>query len=244
MSAVPVVKPRLLDLFCGAGGAAKGYQRAGFDVVGVDNRPQPNYCGDEFVQADAFVFPLGGFDAIHAAPLWFTAAAQTLAAGAEGNHEEQLPRVRELLAGVRVPWVLENATLDRGDNSYLLCGASVGLEIVKHMWFTTSWPLLVPPCSHKYGGVADGTYAAFARGSSSARLRKGWRLPPRRTMREYKAAADLEWMGYYAAALASPPAYTELIGRQLLAHLRTTTAEGSSPSVAVPSSLPDEGKQP
>ena len=50
------VRPRLLDLFCGAGGAAMGYQRAGFYVVGVDNRPQPHYCGDEFHEADALTF--------------------------------------------------------------------------------------------------------------------------------------------------------------------------------------------
>ena len=65
------MKPRLLDLFCGAGGAAMGYHRAGFEVVGVDNRPQPNYPF-EFVQADALWhldFWRGfGFDAIHASP--------------------------------------------------------------------------------------------------------------------------------------------------------------------------------
>jgi DNA (cytosine-5)-methyltransferase 1 len=33
-------KPKLLDLYCGAGGASKGYQRAGFYVVGVDINPQ------------------------------------------------------------------------------------------------------------------------------------------------------------------------------------------------------------
>ncbi len=61
-------RPRLLDLFSNAGGATRGYQLAGFEVVGVDIDPQPDYCGDEFHQADALTFPLDGFDAIHASP--------------------------------------------------------------------------------------------------------------------------------------------------------------------------------
>ena len=63
--------PRLLDLFCGAGGCTKGYQRAGFYVVGVDINPQPRYIGDEVHQADALEFCAqhgAEFDVIHASP--------------------------------------------------------------------------------------------------------------------------------------------------------------------------------
>jgi site-specific DNA-cytosine methylase len=63
--------PVLLDLFCGAGGAARGYQMAGFRVVGVDIKAQPRYAGDEFQQADALAFVAEHgreFDAIHASP--------------------------------------------------------------------------------------------------------------------------------------------------------------------------------
>src|SRR5258707_15825847 len=60
-------KPKLLDLFCGAGGCAVGYHRAGFEVTGVDINPQPRFPF-RFIQADAMTFPLEGYDVIHASP--------------------------------------------------------------------------------------------------------------------------------------------------------------------------------
>ena len=61
-------KPILLDGFCGGGGATKGYQRAGFYVIGVDINSQPHYCGDDFIQADFMTWPLEGYDIIHTSP--------------------------------------------------------------------------------------------------------------------------------------------------------------------------------
>src|SRR4051794_38383067 len=109
-----VPKPRLLDLFCGAGGCTKGYQRAGFYVVGVDVRSQPNYCGDEFIQADALAilrYALTGeaweselpaswlwlvdFDAVHASPPC-QFATDYIRTGNVGDHENLIPQTREL----------------------------------------------------------------------------------------------------------------------------------------------------
>ena len=81
-------RPRLLDLFCGAGGAAMGYHMAGFDVVGVDINPQKNYPF-EFHQADAMTFPLDGFDAIHASPPCQTYSA--LSHFSDGTHPARRP---------------------------------------------------------------------------------------------------------------------------------------------------------
>src|SRR5215471_16089205 len=100
-------KRKLLDLFCGAGGAAMGYHRAGFDVTGVDNRPQPRYRYPfTFVQADAMTFPLAGFDAIHASP-----PCQGYSVTAS-LHDAEYPKLIELvrasLSAAGVPYVIEN----------------------------------------------------------------------------------------------------------------------------------------
>ena len=93
-------RPRLLDLFCGAGGASAGYHRAGFDVVGVDINPQPNYPF-EFHQADALDYLAGhgmGFDAIHASPPCQASTALTKGTNRGREYPQLIPATRALLA--------------------------------------------------------------------------------------------------------------------------------------------------
>ena len=100
---------RLLDLFCGAGGAAKGYQRAGFYVVGVDIKPQPHYCGDEFHLADALTYPIEGFDAYHASP---PCQGYSCMRNLPWNSKKEYPLLilptHEMLEATGKPYVLEN----------------------------------------------------------------------------------------------------------------------------------------
>lgn len=100
--------PRLLDLCCGAGGATKGYQTAGFYVVGVDVRPQPNYCGDEFHQADALAFPLEGFDGYHASPPCQFKTAYRRRPGHVRDRPNLIPAIRDRLSAMGRPYVIEN----------------------------------------------------------------------------------------------------------------------------------------
>jgi site-specific DNA-cytosine methylase len=111
---------KLLDLFSGAGGAAKGYQRAGFHVTGVDLNPQPRYCGDEFHQGDALAFlrKYGHeFDAIHAIPPCQAYTALKTMYNAKA-HIDLIPATRRALKRSGRPWVIENVTGAAGSYGY------------------------------------------------------------------------------------------------------------------------------
>ena len=145
-----MTRPRILDLFCGAGGAAMGYHRAGFDVVGVDIKPQPRYPF-EFVQADAMTYPLDGFDAIHASPVCKRHSAAT-PTWARKNHPNQIPPTRERLIRTGLPWVIENVPGAPLRPDLKLCGCMFGLnELERERWFETNWatPELRSPCYHR-----------------------------------------------------------------------------------------------
>jgi DNA (cytosine-5)-methyltransferase 1 len=227
------VKPRLLDLFCGAGGAAMGYHRAGFEVVGVDIRPQPNYPF-EFVQADALDYlrdlherPLHvWYDAIHASPPCqaFTAYQRT---GRVGDYPDLIAQTRELLEATGLPYVIENVVGAPLENPALLCGTMFDppMEIQRHRIFETNWDIEPPvwPCRHKlngrdrYPGGRSKERTGSSRGLVRATVEVGsWDIP----LDVQQAAMGIDWSTLEELSEAIPPAYTEFIGAQLLQQLR------------------------
>lgn len=209
--------PRLLDLFCGAGGAAMGYHRAGFEVVGVDLAPQPHYPF-EFHQADAMAFPLDGFDAIHASPPCQRYTVGRKIHNSGERHPDLVATTRERLVVTDVPWVIENVVGAPLRRAVTLCGTMFGLKVFRHRLFECSCPVLVPPHSAHDGstGATDG-YSTKARGRNGYICVAGHNF----IRQEAAEAMGIEWMASrYELAQAIPPAYTEFIGRQLLAALR------------------------
>jgi len=226
-----VRRPRLLDLFCCAGGAATGYHRAGFEVVGVDISPQRHYPF-EFVQADAmqvleFIADRAepwpgapGFDAIHASPPCQDHSSTKDFGGLHGTGW-MLAATLERVRRIGLPWVVENvktAPLARQDD---LLGAK-GLELCGCMFpelrgllyegrlFEASFGIPQPPhCLHKW-----------------AQTKMGRPPKPGECMQvtghfsdvpEARRRMQAGWMTQTELAQAIPPAYTEYIGRSLLA---------------------------
>lgn len=211
-------RPRLLDLFSGAGGAAMGYHRAGFEVVGVDIAPQPHYPFP-FVQADAIAFMEDGgwrgFDAIHASPPCqpFTRAGHLMRAQGHTTRKADLvaPTRKRLIAAQR-PWVMENVPGSPMLNPLMLCGSMFELRVQRHRWFESDHLIFGPgPCRH--AGKPIGVWG-----------RKGDRVPhgghTARTLEEGQAAMGIDWMPWARLVEAIPPAYTEWIGTRLLEVLR------------------------
>ena len=140
------MKPKALDLFCGAGGATKGLQRAGFHVTGVDIRPQSRYCGDVFIQADALTVPLEGYDLIWASPPCQRYTRAQNAARNREAHPDLVGPMRERLMASGIPWAMENVVGAPLLNPVVLCGLAFGLKVKRHRLIESSHLLLVPPC--------------------------------------------------------------------------------------------------
>jgi DNA (cytosine-5)-methyltransferase 1 len=239
------LKPRLLDLFCGAGGCSVGYARAGFEVVGVDVAAQANYPF-RFVQADALEYldtitfdgvtaytTLDGleiFDAIHASPpcQHFTAYGNVVK-DIKDRYENLLEPTRELLKAAGLPYVIENVVGAPMEAPVLLCGSMFDLDVRRHRLFETNWDLQPPAwgCRHKIWGPNR-----FPGGNKVRRERDGrsrskalirgtvevgtWSIP----LATQKAAMGVDWeITTRELSEAIPPAYTEFIGAQLLAHI-------------------------
>jgi DNA (cytosine-5)-methyltransferase 1 len=219
------VKPRLLDLFCGAGGASVGYARAGFEVVGVDIRPQPRYPF-EFHQADAMdvlndrllwnVLWEQPFDAIHASP---PCQAYSRMSNSRPGVADKYPRlveeVRDAFVALRLPYVIENVPGAPLRDPLTLCGSMFGLKVYRHRLFESPHLLFAAaPCHHpvampRAGRVHPDGWVSVAGHSHAAASR---------------AAMGIDWMTRDELSEAIPPAYTEWIGGQLMAHLQAVAA--------------------
>lgn len=209
----PRIRPKLLDLFCGAGGCAVGYHRTGFDVVGVDIKPQPNYPF-EFHKGDAIAFCLDhydGFDAIHASPPCKT---HTKLKGFSAKHHiDFVPQTKQLLRSLGLPYVIENVVGCPLKNPILLCGSMFGLRVRRHRLFQSNIKLSQPTCQHGTEPVVQ------VNGQPGGSSRRDPHLP-RHSLEEWKQAMGIDWMTSKEISQAIPPAYTEFIGRQLIEYLR------------------------
>jgi len=209
------MKPRLLDLFCGAGGAAVGYQRAGFEVVGVDIRPQPRYPY-EFHRADALTFPLDGFDAVHASPPCQDHSPLSALVGAHGTGH-LLGDIRERLEAHGMPYIIENVMGASMRPDIVLCGGMFGLRTYRHRQFEVSgFAALTPP--HPPHRILTAT------SRRRERWAQGWHVSITGDVGTYlgPAAMGIDWMTGNELSQAIPPAYTRHVGEQLLASLAVT----------------------
>jgi DNA (cytosine-5)-methyltransferase 1 len=206
---------RALDLFCGAGGATKGLQRAGFHVTGVDIVKSPRYCGDAFIQADALDVDLSGYDFIWASPVCKRYSGLAVIHGSE-QHPDHIPPIRERLRRARTPYAIENVVGAPLIQPLMLCGTMFGLRTWRHRLFELSWLLerLTPPCNHAHEPVP--VYGHENRGSRVAAdgSRNVYSLADR------QAAMGIDWMTRDELSQAIPPAFSEWIARQFLAQRR------------------------
>lgn len=216
-------RPLLLDLFCGAGGAAMGYYRAGFDVVGVDIKKQPRYPF-EFVQGDALRPPvdLGRFDAIHASPPCQRYSVANNIHG-ETSHPDYVPATRALLQVTGKPWIIENVPRAPLFQPVTLCGLAFNLGVKRHRLFESSVLLLgtICPPGHPGDWVSIFGHTVLERSPAVARTLKNGPIYRRKHLGtdHGRRAMGIEWMSREELSEAIPPAYTEFIGRQLIKQL-------------------------
>ena len=206
------MKPRALDLFCCAGGASAGLVAAGFDVVGVDVDPQPEYPWT-FLQVDALTVPLAGYDLIWASP---PCQAHSVATKRwkDADHPDLIPAVRARLQASGALYIIENVPGAPLESPVTLCGSMFGLGVQRHRLFETNFQTPQPACDHEGQGPVVGVYGHS--GGSSARdgLKFGG-------VQTWRAGMGIWWMTRDKLAQAIPPAYAEWLGLQARVHLLT-----------------------
>jgi DNA (cytosine-5)-methyltransferase 1 len=216
----------------GLGGCARGYEQAGFDVVGVDIEPQPHSPLFDVIQGDAFVLLrdrdfMAQFDAVHASPICksHTPLAKLWP---DRDWPDQITPIRPLLEATGLPYVIENV---EGAREYLvdplmLCGSMFGLGLdgailKRHRLFELNWDAPEPPADECRGRATVGVYGTGGAWTRIAPGGGGVKVSGAEAAR----ALGIDWTANQAGlSQAIPPAYTEWIGRQLIDHLGRRSA--------------------
>ena len=207
---------KLLDLYCKAGGASKGYQLAGFEVVGVDIKKQKRYPF-EFIQADCLELMkdmdfLKSFDVIAASPPCQTHSITQHLRNAQGRSTDKvdlIPQTRQALIASGKPYVIENVPGAPLIEPIQMCGSYFGLKVRRHRRFESNLPIIGSPCKHKEQGKPVGVY-----GSMRDEIPGGGHTA--KTIEQAREAMGIDWMIWGELVEAIPPIYTQEIGKQLL----------------------------
>lgn len=232
---------RLLDLFCCAGGCARGYMDAGFYVIGVDIKPQPHYIGHEFYQDDALVvldtlltgsawngYTLADFDAIHASPECKSYTNCNLSP--KEKYEQLIAPVRERLIKTGKLYIIENVigAKKHMNASILLCGSMFGLRMQRHRLFETNMDryLMLPPCDDRKATIAVYGHSVWDSSLPGTQRKDGRARPDSVSIEIGREAMGINWMNIEEMAEAIPPAYTKFLGGQLKSYLEETGNRG------------------
>src|SRR5688572_21489903 len=209
-------RPRMIDLFCGAGGCAMGYHRAGFEVVGVDLGWQANYPF-RFLQWNALRTNPRNFDLIHASPpcqLWSITSYRN-----NKDYPDLITPLRERLAEWNKPYVIENVEGAPLRGAVMLCGRYFNLGTMckdgkyrylkRHRYFESTFDLVGTGCKCVYGDPIIGVYG---QGSTTTTRRRQYQG----TVKERERCMGIDWMYSSEMSQAIPPIYTEYLGKQIL----------------------------
>ena len=221
-----------------------GYAQLGFEVVGVDIRPQPNYPF-EFHLADALDFPLDGFDAIHASPPCQYSTVLSRSWNADVDHRNLIRPTRDRLIASGLPYVIENVPGAFLRNPITLCGSSFGLRVRRHRLFESNFVIEEPACSHAWQD-ADRIYPQrISKKRGEVRWTGVMQIHGTRQLHnayvdsaeEFRLACEameVDWMTKDELNQAIPPAYTRHIG----ATLRRLLGPSTAPQMALFASAP------
>jgi len=238
---------RILDLFCCAGGATRGYQLAGAHVTGVDIVRHRRYVGDEFVEADCLALDpewiATNFDAVHASP---KCQGLTELNNDKSRHPNQIPATRGLLRAAGLPYVLENvrnaashmidpvALTGTMFDCHMMTSSGQRFDLERTRLFETNWPLVAPadpgslhPIANVFGGHVRCRSGEYRTGKGTGRTVD---FPGEDRPALAKALMGMPWASMGELSEAVPPAMTEYIGRQLIAHIRASREAANDPS--------------